>query len=332
MLNRGAALNSMLPQHVQQHLLRAGLSIPTLRSLSPLEEDAQRIIDRAVVRVGLERLTIVRDVLAAGLTYPLSDPLGVTEVQWERQSKTGGAQRTMLPSARGENQLPDRTPARIPVYLTTDDFSLNIRTLKMSERVGAPLDTSLVEEATRRVNEGIEDAMINGAGLQVDGYTTPGLLSGAQQNTMNYVGNEAWDNSGHTGEEILTDVLTMIDRLQADKYYGPYNLYVPTLYGTKLMQDFKANSDKSIMSRLRETVAGGRAINIEVADRLPANTTVMLQMTSNVVDIIDGQRPVVIPWTSPDGFTLYWMVMAIMIPRVKYDYGSNSGIVVGTPT
>lgn len=331
MLNRAANLDAT-PTHLQHALLRSGLSIPTLRSLSPLEEDAQRVIDKAVVRVGLERLTIVRDVLAAGLTYPLSDPLSVMELQWEKISKTGGAQRTMLPSSRGENQLPDRTISRVPIYLTTDDFHMNIRTLKMSERLGTPLDTSLVEEATRRVNEGIEDAMINGAGVTVEGYTTPGLLSGASQNTYNYTGNEAWDNSGHTGEEILTDVLAMIDKLIADKYYGPYNLYIPTLYGTKLMQEFKTNSDKSIMMRLKEITAGGRALNIEVADRLPANTTVLMQMTSNVVDIIDGQRPVVVPWTSPDGFTLFWMVMAIMVPRIKSDYDGNSGIVVGTPT
>lgn len=331
MINRAANV-AHAPGHIQHALLRSGLSVATMRSLSPLEEDAQRVIDRAVVRVGLERLTIVRDLLAAGLIYPLPDPLSVMELQWERQSKTGGAQRTMLPSARGESQLPDRTPGRIPIYLTTDDFHLNIRTLKMSERLGAPLDTSLVEEATRRVNEAIEDALINGAGLTVDGYTTPGLLSGANQNTMNYVGGEAWDVVGHTGEEILADVLTMIDRLQADKRFGPYNLYVPTTYGTKLMQDFKANGDRSIMERLREITAGGRALNIEVADRLPANTTVMLQMTSDVVDIVDGQRPVVVPWTSPDGFTLFWMVMAIMVPRVKYDYETQSGIVVGTPS
>lgn len=320
------------PNHIQQVLLRSGLSIPALRSLSPLEEDAQRIIDRAVVNVGLERLQIVADVLAAGLTYPLADPLSVMEVQWERQSKTGGAQRTMLPSSRGQNQLPDRGISRIPVYLTTDDFNMNIRTLKMSERIGAPLDTTLIEGATRRVNEGIEDAMINGAGITIEGYTTPGLLSGANQNTYNYTGAEAWDAVGHTGEEILQDVLAMVDKLQADRYYGPYNLYIPTLYDTKLAQEFKANSDKTIRQRLEEVNVGGRNLVIKVADRLPANTTVMMQMTRDVVDIIDGQRPIVVPWTSPDGFTLFWLVMAIMVPRVKYDYESNSGIVVGTPS
>jgi hypothetical protein len=63
---------------------------------------------------------------------------------------------------------------------------------------------------------------------------------------------------------------------------------------------------------------------------LPANTVVMFQATSDVIDLIIGQAPTIIPWTSPSGFTLYWMVMAIVIPRVRSDYNSASGIVIGT--
>ena len=64
---------------------------------------------------------------------------------------------------------------------------------------------------------------------------------------------------------------------------------------------------------------------------MPANTAVLVQMTSDVVEIVQGQSPVVIPWTSLDGFTLHWLVMAIQIPRVRSDYDSQSGICVGTP-
>lgn len=304
-------------------LLNSGLSIAELRAASPLEENAQRIVDQAVVNVGLERLVIVGDVLAAGLTFPLTDPLSVMEVQWERISKVGGAQRTMNPSARGENQLPERTIKRIPVYLTTDDFSVGIRTLKASQRIGTPLDTTMVQQATRRVNEAIEDAMINGAGVQVDGYDTPGLLNAPNVNTKSMTVN--WNSA--TGAQIQADVLSAIATLQGKKKFGPYNLYVGTTIGTYFMTDFKANGDSSILTRLREIEAGGRNLVIKVADQLPANTAVMFQMSSDVVDIIDGQAPTVIPWTSNDGFTLFWLVMAIMIPRVRDDYDGNSGII-----
>ena len=40
------------------------------------------MLDRAVVEVGLERLTFVADIMAAGLTYNLTDPLSVTQLEW----------------------------------------------------------------------------------------------------------------------------------------------------------------------------------------------------------------------------------------------------------
>jgi len=315
-----------------QMALMRNLTVAQLRSASPLPEDAQRVVDQAVVRVGLDRLTLVADLLAEGLTYPLADPLGVLELKWDSVSETGGAQRTMNPEARGENQLPDRTGRSVPIYLTTDDFFMGIRTLRASERVGAPLDTSMIEQATRRVNEAIEDAAINGVSFTVGGNAAPGLLTAPNVNTYAYASNEAWDAAGKTGEEVLGDVLAMIDVATGDKRYGPFNLYVPTLYGNALNRDFKANGDKTTLMRLEEIMVGGRNLRVRPTDMMPANRTALVQMTSDVIDVVDGQAPTVIPWTSPSGMTLHWMVMAIMVPRVKTDYSSRSGIVIGNTT
>lgn len=318
---------------LQSALLRAAeqtgeLSIASLRSLSPLSDKAQVLVDRAVVSVGLQRLIVAADVMAAGLTYPLTDPLSVTQLEWEAISKTGGAQRTMNPSARGEFQLPNRSINRLPIYLTTDDFSLGIRTLKMSQRVGQPLDTTLVEQATRRVNEAIEDAMINGAGLVVGGYGSPGILNAPNANVYDITAN--WNVGTTTGDMMRVDVMNMIGLLQTDLKFGPYNLYIGTAYGNALTADFKANGDKSILARLQEIQAGGRGLQIKVADQMPATTVALVQMTSDTVEMVVGQPPTVIPWTSLDGFTLFWLVMAIMVPRVRSDYDGNSGIVVGS--
>jgi uncharacterized linocin/CFP29 family protein len=328
------------PANIAQALLRSGLSIPELRALSPLEENAQRIVDQAVVEVGLERLTLAADVLAAGLTFNLTDPLSVMEVQWERESKAGFAQRTMLPRARGENQLSDRSIKRIPVYLTTDDFSLNIRTLKASERIGTPLDTSLVKQATRRVNESIEDAAINGAGVQVGGAdsvpgTCFGLLNAPNANTGALsVDWTAANVVGTTGPAMVNDVLAGISALQADFKFGPYNLYIGTKAGNVIEGDFKVNTTDTIRQRLERIQAGGRTINIRVADRMPNAATgqqmALVQMTDDVVDMVNGQAPTVIPWTSADGFVLYWMVMAIQVPRFRDDYDGNSGVYIGS--
>ena len=317
------------------------LSVASLRALSPLNDKAQVLVDKAVVEVGLERLTLVADLLADGLTYPVTDPLSVTQIEWESISKTGGAQRTMSPKARGENQLPERTISRLPLYLTTDDFSVGIRTLKMSQRVGQPLDMTLIKQATRRVNEALEDAAINGAttidgqAMVVGGYSAPGLNNAPNANTKALSVDWTGTNTvGTTGPLCVDDVLAMISTLQADKKFGPYNLYLGTKAGNMIEGDFKANTTDTIRQRLERIQAGGRPLNIRVADQMPNASTgvqaTMVQMTSDVIEIVNGQPPVVIPWTSLDGFTLYWLVMAIMVQRVRSDYDGNSGVCVGS--
>lgn len=317
------------------------LSIPALRALSPLSDKAQVLVDRAVVQVGLERLVVAADVMAAGLTYELNDPLSVTQLEWERINKVGHAQRTMSPSARGENQLVNRDVKRLPIYVTTDDFSIGIRTLKASQRVGNPLDVTQVQQATRRVNEAIEDAMINGSTtldgqpLVVGGYGAPGILNAPNANAQALSVNWAGTNTiGTTGPAIVDDVLAMIGKAQADKKFGPYNLYIGTNAGNLIEGDFKVNTTDTIRQRLERIQAGGRAINIRVADQMPGAATgvqaALVQMTSDVLEMVVGQPPTVIPWTSLDGFTLYWLVMAIMVPRVRDDYDGNSGIVIGS--
>lgn len=307
-------------------------NIGEIRSAGALPDEAQRLVDTAVVRVGLERLSFVGDLISEGLVFPISNFLGVMEVYWEKEGKIGHAERVMLPTARGERQMPARVGARIPNYLTIDDFSFNVRVLLASERSGAPLDVSMVEQATRRVNEAIEDAGINGAGISVAGHDAPGLLNAPNVNTYQYVGGEAWDVVGHTGEEILSDVLAMIDVLQGDGYYGPYNLYLPTLYGSKLNQDFKSATSGTIRERLEAIEAGGRTIRIRVADRLPANRVALVQMTSNVVDVIVGQQPIPISWEEGPGWDKHFVVLANVVPRIRDDADGKSGIVLGNTT
>jgi len=312
------------------------------RTLAPMIDKAQVVIDRAVVEVGLQRLTLVADIMAAGLTYPLGDPLSVSQLEWNTISKIGAAQRTMSPSARGENKLPIITPNRLPIYLTTDRFELDIRTLKTSARVGMPLDTAIVKQCTRAVNEAIEDAAINGAttldgqNLQVAGYTAPGILNAPGVNTQSLTA-AAWTTTP-VGSTVFNETMAMIGKEQGDKKFGPYRLYVGTQIGNALDTDYNSATSNPITIRQRLLQIDSLQA-IRVADLLPAgngatpsigNKVALVQMTSDVMDVVVGQPPTVVPWTSLDGFTIHNLVMAIMIPRVRSDAEGNSGICVGT--
>jgi len=300
----------------------------------PVNPDAQVAIDGAVVRVGMERLQFVQDLLSEGLTFTLPDPLSVPFLEWRTRGRSGQARRVMNPSARGQNHVAPMSFSRLPIYLTMADNQLNIRELRMSQRIGLPLDVANLEDDVRAVNEAIEDAAINGAttldgqNLQVDTYQAPGLLTAPNANTKS-LSLADWTTTPN-GTNVMLAITQMIAQAVADKKYGPYNLYIPTATGIAWQNDFKANGNDSIMVRLSQIQAGGRPLRIRPLDLLPSTKVALVQMTSDVVDIVDGQRPTIIPFTSLDGFTLYNVVMAAMVPRFRSDYDGNSGVVIGT--
>jgi hypothetical protein len=313
-------------------LIEQALYDPQFRALAPLPEKAQVVLDNAVVKVGLDRLTVAAAIINAGLVYNLTDPLSVTQLEWYAQSKAANAFRSMSPESRNENYLTDLLQSRLPIYLTKAQFDLDIRSLRMSQRVGMPLDTSLISEGTRAVNESIEDATINGTqtldgqDLAVAGYKAPGLLN-APNHLSATLSAVAWGMVSPVASTIFQDVQGGLAALRANKKYGPYYMFVPTAIGGVLDNDYGVSSPGvSINERLSKI----NGLTIETADLMPPNKVVIVQMTDDVVDMVVGQRPTVIPWTSVSGFTFHNMIMAIMIPRVRSDYNGKSGIWVGT--
>lgn len=313
----------MMQQYVEQDGFRA---------LAPLPDQSQKVIDKAVVEVGLDRLTLMADVIAAGLTYTLTDPLSVTQLEWLASNKVGNAQRTMSPEVRQENFLPDMLANRLPIYLTTAGFELDIRTLRMSQRVGLPLDTANIKSGTRAINENFEDAFINGAttldgqDLQVAGYKAPGIVNAPNAATQALTA-ASWDATP-VPATILAEVMSMIAKLVANKKYGPYRLYVPSTVGAFLDNDYTAGAPQNTIRERLAKLANLQAIR--TADMLPATKVVLVQMTSDVLDVVVGQQPTVIPWTSLSGMTFHNLIIGIMVPRVKWDYNLKSGICVGT--
>ncbi len=318
-------------------MMEQALDQPEFRAAAPLPERSQVVIDQAVINVGFSRLQFVAALIQAGLTYSLPDAMSIPFLETEKMNKVGAPIRTMNPEARGEDQLPAMSAGRLPIYITKDQFSLGIRELGMSRRVGLPLDTALIEQKTRAVNEAIEDAAINGAttldgqALYVGGYNAPGLLNAPDANVATLT-NTSWTGSSPVGATVMAQINSMMAQLIADNKRGPYTLFVPPGVDQAFNLDFKANGDASIRARVEQMSAGGRPLNIVLVDNLPATKVALVQMTRDVVDVVDGIRPTVVPYTSATGFTFHNIVMAIIVPRFRSDYDGNSGIVIGTLT
>ena len=216
----------------------------------------------------------------------------------------------------------------MPLPIIHKDFTIQLRHLEASRRSGQSLDVTQAEDAARQVSETIEGMTLNGltsgstlgfgsSSAQLFGYTNR-----TNRNTVSLAQN--WDASGKTGEEILSDVLSMITAANNDRMYGPYMLYIPGDYYVSLLDDFKSNSDKSILSRILEIPT---ILEVKPADKMTADNVVLVQMTRSNVDMVTGMEPTVVSWEGQGGMVLHFKVMAIMVPRIKLDAGNRSGIV-----
>jgi hypothetical protein len=300
------------------------------RAAAPLPDDAQRFFDKAIVRVGRNRLAIADDVISRGLTYSLPNWLAVPELYWEQEADVGNVRVVMDPSSRMDSSMRASEGKTMPIPAIVSDFGFGLRTLLVSQRAGLPLDDSLFENHTRRVNEKIEDIFINGW-TAANGNSIFGLLNAPNVNTVTYSGtNKAWDHASKTGAEILTDVLAMANALKADKFYGPYTLFIEKNYENAILKDYVSGYPKTIRARLEELSFGGTPLRIVTADQLPDDRTAMVQMTSNVIQAVIGQTPTQMSWSGehPMGGQNFG-VLACVLPRIRDTYDDTSGICTG---
>lgn len=306
---------------VAQRLLASNFNVNALRTNDVMHKDEWIAFDNAVLAVARERLVAVADLYARNLVYPLANALGVTKVEWEVVSDLTDASVSMSGITKAQNDRLDLNLKSVPVPIVHKDFAINIRALNAYRNNGTPLDTVQAEVAARIVSEKIEGILFNGvtvglAGGPIYGYTNaPNRITGSTT--------ADWNTA--TGEQILADVLAMIGAAALKNMFGPFMIYCSVASFVNLGNDFKANSDKSTLARLKE-VAG--IIDIKPTSKITNNgVVIMVQMTKDVVDIIDGIQPTTVWWESQGGFLQNFKVLAIMVPRVKSDYAGQSGIV-----
>ena len=132
-------------------------------------------------------------------------------------------------------------------------------------------------------------------------------------------------DSSTTGTNILDDVRSMKQASIDARHYGPYVLYVPTSYETVLDDDFKAESDKTIRQRILEI---GNIMEVKVVDSLTADTCVLVQMTADVVRMVEGLPLTTVEWDTHGGLSTEYKVMTIMVPQIRADQNGNCGVTV----
>lgn len=297
------------------------INASVLRPCTTLREDEWKFFDEELVEEGIIRLRGVADLMAADLTLNVPGAMGKTLVQHETVSDMDPAIVSLDGVARSDSDRQVFAQVNTPLPITHRDFNISLRTLSASRTLGEPLDTTQARTSGRLTAEKLESMLFIGGptfgGNEIFGYTTHG-----DRNTGSF-GAGTWSASARTGAEVLTDVLTMKAAEEADRFYGPYWIYISANMSTKMDEDYRANDNRTIRDRVL-SVAGVE--RVEVADQLTADNVIMVQATKDVVAWIMGETLQTVQWDVAGGFTIAFKAFAIQVPLIRSDASSRSGV------
>jgi len=287
-----------------------------------LRKDEWKQIDEAMMKVRRERLTGIDDLVSRGLTYNLTNPMASTVMEFERVSDSGKAQMDMDGINRGQSDRPKYEIDYLPIPIIHSDFHFNSRVLESSRTKGDPLDTTQAENSTRRVDETLEDLLFTNTSYTFGAGTIYSYVN--HPNRLTKTLSQSWSASGKTGEEIVQDVIDLKQQMIDNYFFGPFVLYISAKDETVLDEDYVSGYPKTIRQRILE-ISG--IDDVKVADHLAQDNLVMVQMTSDVIRLVDGMSPTSVQWESQGGFQLNFKILTIRVPQIRQDYNGRTGIV-----
>lgn len=299
------------------HLLHNNLRIQSLRTNALLRKDEWEALDERVVMISADVLNGIADLQALGLTLNLGG-LGVLVSQYETISDMSPANVNMAAEVDDEEDRINFNLVGVPVPIISKPFRIDIRTLSASRMHGGGLDTTHVDTATRKVAEMQEHILFSGSTVVQRNAVIYGYLTHPSRNIV--VGGADWG----TPTAIYPNVLAMVAALTGDNMYGPYRLY---LHPDQFVQTFALTANTSMpILRTIEALPGFGMGSVKQTKEVPAGQGVLVQMSSNVVDLAIGQETAPVEWDDKGGLVSHWKVLSAMVPRVKADASGRSGV------
>ena len=288
-----------------------------------LRYDEWKDIDRSVIGIATQRLTGIADLMSRGLTHNLGG-LGVSMALWQTSSDMNEASVSMSGATQDNEDTAAFDTKQVPVPIIHKGFRLDIRRLEASRRMGESLDTLQAAIAARVVAEKSEDMLFSGVPIVVEGNAIYGYTNFPGRNTV--VMGTPWSSLPQSeNDQIIEEVNEMLAAARADRYYGPFTLYIPGDYEAKLDEDYRGAGDQRTVRQRIMALSGIQ--EVKVADRLTGDNVVLVQMTKDVVDLAIGQDITTIQWQAMGGMLEFFRVFAAWAPRLKADFDNHAGIV-----
>jgi uncharacterized linocin/CFP29 family protein len=284
---------------------------------SVLRKDEWEELDRAVVQAASERLNFVERLQQKNLTHRLGS-IGILASQWNTGSQMTRATVNLTGQSAANLDLQDYNLKGVPVPVIHKEFTIGERALEASRRLGEGIDATNAYQASRVVAEELERICFNGdTTVTLNGQTIYGVTNEPNVNT-------GTGTDFGTIANVNVTFTAMVNACAGDNYHGPFEVWLATTqYGqltTSFYTDGSGESAYERMLRMPQLDA------IHPGDYMTDGTIVMVQMTPDVIDLANYEMNMVVEWSSGDGMTHNFKVMTIAVPRIKSDYGSQSGI------
>ncbi|MCP4566489.1 MAG: bacteriocin family protein [FCB group bacterium] len=300
-------------------------TVPT-HNAATLTYDAWKSIDNIVIQAAQERLRVVSDLESRGLVYNIQNALGTPVLISQTASDISDADLSMdaRRSTAADRQEFDTTT--LPLPIAHKDFHFNIREINAVNNGGLPIDSGMIELAGRKVAETVEKLVLGVYGTyQFGGGNVYGLANHTDNNTKNMT-----TPTGSNGETTITEILDMITKAQADNHYGPFVIYAAPSWAPFLDSDYSTSKgDGTLLERIKKISS---VQDVIIADHMTTKTMLLVQTTSNVVQVVNGIDFMTVQWDTLGGMQKNFKVMALKVPRVRSEFGGKSGIVLGTYT
>jgi hypothetical protein len=341
------------------HIRNRGLDAPVLNATS-LRKEEWLHLDQVVLRGARYRLRAWAD-LSAVSSFGGFNGMSKIALEHETMADPGEAIQDMDGIQEGRRDAPRYQLEAVPLPITHSDFSFSLRVLSMSRNTGTPLDTTMGEASGRRVAEMIEKNLI---GIQTGITYVPQTQAGGYGRTSSVYGyvnfparltktnaylptGNGRSGTGWVAGDTLKDVLAALDQLRLNKFYGPFMVYHSNDWDQYLDNDYILTTAATVATQtLRERLKAIDGItDVRRLDFLfasaPSNVTgpggeylaanypftmILVQMTPDVAQAVNGMDLTTVQWESKGGMELHFKVMCIQVPRLRADFYGNCGI------
>lgn len=296
-----------------------------INTTATLRKDDWKILDAAVLKVARERLRAIMEIVGRGLVFNIPNGLGKTILETETMGDINDASVSMDGLRQNENDRPEFELSSLPLPITHKDFEFSARQIATSRNGGSPLDTTMVELSTRKVAESNEKMLLGRlSSYTYGGGTIYGLTNYPTRMTATLT---APTTSGWTGSTLVGELLGMRQQAQNAYHYGPFLLYCAPSWDRYLDADYGTNYPKTIRSRIGEIEGMSTPMTL---DFLQNYDMILLQATSDVIRMVIGMSTNVVQWPTNGGLSLHFKVMNIIVPQLRADQNSRTGVVHGS--